>query len=224
MRHWITSLALLCATACASATPPPVQPHLPPPGGAIVIVEPEVKLALLRVQARTEPRPDWSAAARDHIALHARNAVTGRGRAAESLSHTDATPQARQILLLHDAVRVSIRTADIADPAPATLRRDRRWTLGPGASALAVNGATHALIITCDGDFTSTLRAVFVVGAAAAGVLAPTGLQRASASLVDLQSGDIVWKNSIVARPDQDVRTPEGAQALVAALLQGAPL
>jgi hypothetical protein len=226
MRRWFAVLALACATACASASPPEAAPpRLPPPGAAIVVVEPDVKLALLAVNARTIAKPDWSAAARDHIALQARTAVAGRGRAALTLSRADASPQARQILLLHDAMRVSMRTAETGDPAPPTMHRDRAWTLGAGARSLAAeNAATHALIIACDGDFTSALRAVFVVGAAAAGVLAPTGLTRASASLVDLETGDIVWKNSVVARPDQDVRTSEGAQAFVATLLDGAPL
>lgn len=219
-------LALACATACAS-TPHPnaAPPRLPPPNAAIVVIEPDVKLALLAVNARTIARPGWSATARAYIALHARNTVAGRGRQALALARADASPQARQILLLHDALRISMRTAETGDPAPPTMRRDRAWTLGSGARSLATdNAATHALIITCDGDFTSALRAVFVVGAAAAGVLAPTGLTRASASLVDLETGDIVWKNSVVARPDQDVRTSEGAQALVAALLNGAPI
>ncbi|MDZ4776739.1 MAG: hypothetical protein SGJ23_08140 [Alphaproteobacteria bacterium] len=226
MKHWIATLALACVTACASTTPPEaVAPRLPLPGAAIVIVEPDVNLALLAVNARTIAKPDWSATARDHIALHARNTVAARGRQALTLSRADASAQARQILLLHDALRVSMRTAETGDPAPPTMRRERAWTLGAGAKSLAADStATHALIISCDGDFTSALRAVFVVGAAATGVLAPTGLTRASASLVDLESGAIVWKNSIVARPDQDVRTAEGAQAFVAALLNDAPL
>lgn len=223
MRRLIAVLALACATACVTARPSPLSPQLPP-GGTIVVVEPDVKLALLAVNARSIDRPDWSAAAREHLARHARDRIAGGGRNAVTFMRADASPQARQILLLHDAVRVSIRTADTADPSPPTLPRNRAWTLGAGAQALAIGDATHVLLIRCDGDVTSALRGVFVVGAAAAGVQAPTGITRAAASLVDLRSGDIIWKNSIVARSDQDVRTSEGAHALLHALLDGAPL
>jgi len=190
--------------ACASTpSPDAVVRRLPPPGAAIVIVEPDVKLALLAVNARKTAKPDWSATARDHIALHARTKVAGRKRQALALSRSGASAKARQVLLLHDALRASVRTAETGDPAPAAMRHDREWRLGVGARSLAAGGAApQALIITCDGDFTSALRAVFVVGAAAAGVLAPTGLTRASASPLDLDSGDIVLKNSIVASPE----------------------
>lgn len=226
IRQWGATLALTCLAACA-ATPradaPP--PRLPTAGAAIVIVEPRVSLGILRVAGATQPRPEWSEAARGHIAAAARDIVAGKRRAALSPAHATASARARQVLLLHDAVRVSINTAEDTDPELHTMSRKRAWTLGPGARSLDDTGvATHALIISCDGDFTSAARAVFVVGAAAAGVLAPTGLQRASAVLVDLDTGDIVWRNRVVARPDQDVREAGGARALVAMLLQGAPL
>jgi hypothetical protein len=158
------------------------------------------------------------------VAQHVRDAVQSKGRTAVLLARADVSAQGRQILLLHDAVLTSIRISEEGDPPP-TLSRRRTWTLGPGARALgAESGATHALIVTADGDVTSAARAAFVVGAAAVGVLAHTGLQRASASLVDLETGDIVWRNAVVAAPDQDMRDPDGAHRLVTALLNGAPL
>lgn len=226
IRQWAAALALGCLAACVATpggdTPPP---RLPSAGATIVLVEPRVSLGILRVAGETQARPDWSDAARAHITTAAREILAGKQRAASLLARADASARVRQVLLLHDAVRVSINTAEDTDPELHTMSRKRAWTLGPGARVLDNTGvATHALIISCDGDFTSAARAVFVVGAAAAGVLAPTGLQRASAVLVDLDTGDIVWRSRVVARPDQDVREAGGARALVAMLLQGAPL
>lgn len=94
---------------------------------------------------------------------------------------------------------------------------------GPRAPTAGTT-ATHALIITGDGDITGAARAAFVVGAAAMGVLVHTGLQRASASLVDLRTGDIIWRNAVAAAPEQDLRDSNGSHRLVTALLAGAPL
>ncbi|KAF0175934.1 MAG: hypothetical protein IV086_01470 [Hyphomonadaceae bacterium] len=224
MRRWIATLALACVAACAAGgardalSPPPV------PGVAILIIEPDVQLSLLTVNARKIPRADWSAAARMLVAQHVRDAVQSKGRTAVLQARADVSVQGRQILLLHDAVLTSIRISEDDDPPP-TLSRRRTWTLGVGARALGEEtGATHALIVSADGEVTSAARAAFVVGAAAMGVLAHTGLQRASASLVDLETGDIVWRNAVVAAPDQDMRDPDGAHRLVTALLNGAPL
>lgn len=218
---FVTALLL----AALFAAPSSAAARTPTAGATIVLVEPDIRLALLRSTAQTVPRADWSAAARAHVGLHARNALLSGGRTVETLSRADLSPEARQILLLYDAVRASIKIADAGDSPPATLSRRRSWTLGAGARVLgAGTTATLALIITADGDVTSSARAVYVVGAAAMGILASTGLQRASAALVDLETGDIVWRNSIVASPDQDMRDPEGAHRLVTALLKGAPL
>jgi hypothetical protein len=225
MKYRITVLALALATACAADRPEAVKaPPLPAPATTILVIEPDVRLSLLTATGNRTPRPDWSTAARAHIGRHVRDVVQARGRPTTILALADASMRGRQILLLHDAVLTSIKDAEDGDPT-LTLSRRRTWTLGPGARALIPDtSVTHALIVTADGEVTSAARAAFVVGAAAMGVLAHTGLQRASASLVDLESGDIVWRNTIVATPEQDMRDPDGARMLVAALLMGAPL
>ena len=172
-----------------------------------------------------EVRPDWSAAARPLVTRHARDALLSKGR--EVVTRTRATlgEDAQQVLLLHDALAVSMRQSELGDPAPASMQRGRDWTLGAGVRALAdASGATQALLLAAGGEFTGFARAFYVAGALAAGGQAITGLQRASASLVDLASGDIVWRNAIVAAPEADMRIDEGAHLLVTALLQGAPL
>lgn len=223
MRHWLAALALSCVCAPGAAVEPSLRP--PPAGSAIVIVEPDVELAIMIASGATQPRPAWSDAARANIAAAAREALAAKQHPVHPLPRADASDRVRQILLLHDAVRVSMRTADESERDLRTLPRDRAWTLGAGARVLDETGvATHALLIHCDGDFTGGPRVFFVVLGAAMGFLAETGLQRASATLVDLDTGDIVWRNRIVARPDQDVRTAAGARSLVGVLLQGAPL
>jgi hypothetical protein len=191
----------------------------------IVVVEPDITLSRLSAAGQSRPRPDWSARARGHVETHVLGAIRSGGRQAHPVARAALPPDAIQILLLHKAVRATIRQTEDGDDALFTTSGPRVWTLGAGAGALAMEpGATHALIIAGDGDVTGAARAVFVVGAAAMGVLAGTGVQRASASLVDLRTGDIIWRNAIVASPEQDMRDPEGAHMLVTALLKGAPL
>jgi hypothetical protein len=52
----------------------------------------------------------------------------------------------------------------------------------------------------------------------------PLGGQVAYASLVDLRTGNVIWFNTMIAAPNQDMRDPEGAQSLVQTLMRGAPL
>lgn len=172
-----------------------------------------------------EERPDWSAAAQPLVTRHVRNALLSKGRDVVTRTRAELGENARQVLLLHDALRVSMRQSEFGDPPPASMPRTREWTLGPGVRVLAGDtGATQALLVDAGGEFTGFARAFYVAGALAAGGQAQTGLQRASASLVDLGSGDILWRNAIVAAPEADIRIDEGAHLLVTALLSGAPL
>jgi hypothetical protein len=63
-----------------------------------------------------------------------------------------------------------------------------------------------------------------MIGLAALGVGVPLGGQYAYASLVDLRTGNVIWFNTVIAAPGQDMRDPEGAQSLVGVLMRGAPL
>jgi hypothetical protein len=219
----VLACMVIVLTICAPAQAQPATP-VPPTIGAVVLVEPGVRLSRMTFLGATQARDDWSAAATRHLAEQTQAKLSGRGREIIFVARADLGDQGRQILLLHDAVRVSMRLED-RELARATIPRGRDWTLGAGARALGGNSAaTHALLIVADGEFTGLGRAVYLIGSAAAGVPAESGLQRASAMLVALDSGAVVWRNERAAPPDADMRTPGGARRLVDLLLQDAPL
>ncbi|WP_176695859.1 hypothetical protein [Phenylobacterium immobile] len=56
------------------------------------------------------------------------------------------------------------------------------------------------------------------------GVAVPLGVQQVYASLVDLRTGRVVWYNVAVVGPQSDIRTEEGARALVVDLMKKAPI
>lgn len=213
-RRRFTALFLAAFTAAAHAA-----------GPRTLLIEPNIRLSRMRFAGGDEERPDWSAQAGPLVTRHVRNALLSRGREVVTRTRAALGEDGRQVLLLHDALRVSMRQSEWGDPPPASMKRTRDWTLGPGVRALAgESGATQALLVDAGGAFTGFARAIYVAGALAAGGQANTGLQRASASLVDLGGGDILWRNAIVAAPEADMRIDEGAHLLVTALLSGAPL
>lgn len=213
-RRAVTALALAACAGAAFAEAPP-----------LLLIEPDVRLAKMLAGGTEEPRPEWNAAAGALVARHARDTAISRGRTVTEMARADLSEAARQVLLLHEALLVSMRQSEYGDPPPATMPRKRSWTLGPGARALrGETGASQALLLNASGAFTGAVRGALVVIGLAAGVPTPTGLQRASASLIDLDSGDILWRKAIIVEPEADMRRDDGAHRLVTALLTSAPL
>jgi hypothetical protein len=84
-------------------------------------------------------------------------------------------------------------------------------------------GADYALFVYLRDSYTSPGRAALMVAAALFGVGLQGGVQLGFASLVDLQTGQIVWFNRLVS-PVGDLRTPEAAEKAVQELLVNNPL
>jgi hypothetical protein len=95
--------------------------------------------------------------------------------------------------------------------------------LGPDVKAIAQkHGADYALF-SYYRDYQATGgRVAFAVLAAVAGVGVSRGQEFGFASLVDLQSGDIVWFNQVTAGVGE-LREKDGARATVEALFKNLP-
>jgi hypothetical protein len=145
-----------------------------------------------------------------------------------------------QVLRLHAIVAAAAINAQNNDERRAGA--SSRWTIGVGAREIAdTYHVDHALIVEGAGAYASAARNLMArvsdvqgLASAAAGNiysaarLALRGFRREGksyvrASLVELDSGDIVWIREVDA-DDDDPRTPKGAKRLVDALLEHAPL
>jgi len=97
------------------------------------------------------------------------------------------------------------------------------WSLGDKASFLKKKyGTDYALVVYIRDSYATAGRAAMMVAAAALGVGIPGGVQVGFASLVDLETGQVVWFSRL-ARGTGDIRNNESAKESVAALLTDFP-
>lgn len=195
----------------------------PQPSAKVLLMGPDVQLALLTASGIQQPRADWSAQGRDGLATEISKALAAKSHPIERVDAALAMEgRTGQLLRLHEAVGQSITLGYGMLPSK---KGSFDWTLGEGTSVIASDrGAEYALFITARGTYASSGRMVMMLAAAAMGVSVPLGQQLVYASLVDLKTGRVVWFNTALAGPSADIRTPEGASALVASLMKGVPL
>lgn len=218
----LAALTLLSACAVTNTATFSGQYTPPPASSRVVVMTPSVELHLLSAAGIPEPREDWSVAGRDNLATHIATFVQAESHTPSALDpNTAMDGRVGQIIRLHDAVGLSL----MQRAALPTQRERFEWTLGEGVQELgAAHNADYALFVGAYGTYASAGRVAVMIGLAALGVGIPLGGQGAYASLVDLRTGNVIWFNTVLAAPNQDMRDPEGAESLVRSLMQGAPL
>lgn len=222
MRRSTAALAAVLVLAACTTT----QSHTftagferPAPGAAILVIEPDIELAVLTAAGLPEPREDWTQSARANVAEAIAAQLGERGRPVRAYAPAHSGREG-QLIRLHEAVGNSILLFNYGYIALPTKEENFDWTLGPGAREIAAaQGARYALITHARGHYASTGRVVMALLFGG-----PVGGQQIFASLVDLHSGDIIWFNVATTGPNADMRQEEGAEALVRALLNDAPL
>ncbi|MBL8530612.1 MAG: hypothetical protein JNK94_02655 [Hyphomonadaceae bacterium] len=228
MRTWALLAAVMLLCACGTTqTRTFTGEYTPPPANSrILVMTPDIQLAVLTAAGMQEPREDWSNAGRDNLAAAIATRIQSEGHSVTPLDPATAMEgRTGQIIRLHDAVGTSIVAINYMHANVPTRRENFTWTLGEGARELAVaHDAQYALFITGRGSYASAGRVAAMVGLAVLGVGIPLGGQQAFASLVDLESGNVIWFNVVTAAPDEDMREAEGAAGLAERLLSDAPL
>lgn len=221
----IFSLGLLVFLAACAVTAPQTfsgQFDHPPPSSRVLVMTPSVDLNILSAAGIPEPREDWSVSGRDNLAANLATFVQGKNHTPSALDPATAMEgRVGQIIRLHEAVGGALMQRGMLP----TQRNRFEWTLGEGVRELgAAHNADYALFVGAYGTYASAGRVAAMVAFSLLGVGIPLGTQVAYASLVDLRTGNVIWFNTIVAAPNQDMRDPEGARSLVENLLRSAPL
>ena len=130
-----------------------------------------------------------------------------------------------KLLKLHGVVGASI----LSHQYPGVLQLPTKagnfeWTLGQGTKQLQEEfGAHYGLFVFVRDSYASGGRVALMFGMAALGVGIPLGQQFGFASLVDLQTGKIVWFNKLFSEIG-DLRELELAKYSVRNLLADFPL
>lgn len=219
-------LAALLAAASVQAQDAPSR-HLAPgfthraAESRIVLLPADMELFSISAGGVSEPRADWTAAAQKHFA----QALAGQqGRLGANMT-TLTTAQAdefHEIVALHRAVAdaISLHHDDLRLP---TKGRRLDWSLGPAVWPLKERtGADYALFTWVRDSYVSTERKAVMLGMALLGAVSLGGEQVGYASLVDLNTGRVVWFNEM-NRFWGDLRDPAAAAETVEALFEGFP-
>ncbi len=222
------ALTMLILSACTTANTRVNKLDLvrPVAGTRVLVVRPSVRLTMLTVAGNREAKGDWSREGADNIAAALSRAISDRDLSPRLFDpNRVVSAQAIQVLKLNQAVGSSILDQEYGLTRLATKQGRFDWSLGEGAQVLgATYDADLALFITCRGTYSSDARKLAMVAMAAMGQALPPGHQTVFASLVDLHTGKVVWFTTALAGFDADIRHPEGADRLAAALIKVAPL
>lgn len=190
----------------------------------VVVMPVDVELFSLSAGGVPEPKADWTASAQGHMKT-ALSALTGRlGLLSEQLDERAADEFAEPIAL-HAAVARSIALHHSLGGGWALPTKEGRldWSFGDAMKSLqARTGAQYGLFVWVRDSYASAERKLAMVGLALLGVGLTGGAQVGYASLVDLDSGRVLWFNRL-ARGSGDLREAESATESIQALMAGFP-
>ena len=211
LRRCLNGLALLvlaAGVAGCTQTKSFVHDRVPPrPGDGVevLLLEPDIELSEISVGGIAFPKADWTERGRANVNAALVQIMERRdARLVYYEGPADAPPEHpyNQILKLHEAVGSAILSHKYSQNALLSLptKKDKfDWTLGPDVQQLAeVYAADYALFVYFRDSFSSGGRkAMMVVMGALFGAVSAGGQQIGYASLVDLESGDILWFNYV---------------------------
>lgn len=189
----------------------------------LVIVPVDLELFSISGGGVQEPRADWTEAAGKHFrqALHARKDQLGANL--QELDDKDLDDLA-EINALHGAVAQSVFFHHMLGAVKLPTKNDTLdWSMGDAVKPLKdKTGADYALFIWVRDSYASAERKMAMVAMAILRVGVAGGVQVGYASLVDLNTGRVVWFNTL-RRASGDLRDAPSARETVGTLLTGFP-
>jgi len=225
----LVAAVLIACGGCVTTSQRGDRCATPPPSTNVLLIEPDIILFELTAGGLEEPRADWTEAAKANVGKKLAEILQRTGD--KLIPHQppvnvpERTHTQEQILKLHEVVGQTVlihKYIPIYDLP--TKQGCFDWGLGECVKSLKEDtGADYALFVYLRDSYTSPGRAALIVAAAILGVGIQGGVQLGFASLVDLQTGQIVWFNRLMSGVG-DLRTPEAAEKAIQELLANNPL
>jgi hypothetical protein len=223
-------LGLLTVAACQSPQHVESAKQLKRDAGQsrILLMPTDIELQELTAGGVLEPKADWTEAAKGYLSQALQEQEQTRNLRFVAYDEASASQERRdelhQLYKLYAAVGAGIFNHQFAGPLQLpTKAKGFDWSLGPAMKALGQQyGADYALLTFVRDSYSSAGRQALIVLAALARVSVQGGQQVAFTSLVDLQTGDIVWFNRVI-KTTGDLRNPEGARSAAVELFTGFP-
>ena len=227
LRITLVAAALLAAAAAPAQEVDPrhLAPgfHARPAGSRLVVMPADMELFSISAGGVEEPKADWTEAAQANFkaALAARREQLGAN--AIDLAEADLD-EFGEISALHRAVAEAVFVHHTGLGMRLPTKNDQLdWTLGDAVRPLKDRtGADYALFTWIRDTYDSRERKATRVALALLGAISVGGSQTGYASLVDLNSGRIVWFNDL-RRLSGDLRDRTAALETVETLLKGFP-
>ena len=220
------ALVAACSTTATQTHVSELRRDAPDP--KILLMPLDVELMEMDMGGVLEPKTEWSAAARRFITEGVRSEKARLGfRLEEFPEEYPGPPEVHdlvdQLVKVHAAVGRAIRQNRKPMQELRSLGEKPQWGLGEEVRVLRERtGADYALFVHVRDSYASDGRKLVMVAGAALRTAILGGVQSGFASLVDLQTGDIVWFNQL-GRVTGDLRAPEPAEETVKILLKDFP-
>jgi hypothetical protein len=227
--HRITAAALaLTALVCAGQALAQSRNLAPgfetlPKGAKVAIMPTDIELFVISAGGVLEPKADWTESASKHFRDALMRKQQGLGLSAVELAQKDAD-EADEINSLHGAIARSIALHHFGSLRLPTKDGKLDWSMGESVQPIKqATGADYALFSFVRDSYASAERKAMMVGLALLGIGIGLGMQTGYASLVDLNSGRVVWFNQLL-RGSGDLRDVENAAETIEALLREFPV
>ncbi len=216
----LAMLAALPGVASAQAFAPGF--HALPEGAKVALMPIDIELYSISAGGIPEPKADWTEAARRNF----RQALIKK-KGTYGITVVEVPDTALDELTELNAVETAVARAIVVHylgPSHLPTKGGKLdWSLGEAARiAKKATGADYALYTWIRDSYASAERQAAIVAMAILGVGIPGGQQAAYASLIDLNSGQVLWFNRI-QRGTGDLREPDKAQETLDALLDKFP-
>jgi hypothetical protein len=187
----------------------------------LLVIPADMELFSISAGGVVEPRADWTDAAQKNFTVALAGERKRLGANVTTMSEADADEFA-EITTLHRAVADAI-SLHHRDLKLATKEDRLDWSLGEAVQPLKDRtGADYALFTWIRDSYASGERKAAMLALAMIGALSLGGEQVGYASLVDLNTGRVVWFNEL-NRMSGDLRDERAATETVETLLKGFP-
>ena len=196
-----------------------------PKGARIAVMPTDIELFSISGGGVLEPRADWTDAASRHFKAALLDKKRALGLTATELSERDAD-ELSEVNTLHAAIARSIALHHFGIGAFNLPTKEGKldWSLGDPVRAIRERtGADYALFSWVRDSYASSERVATMVVLALFGIGVAGGTQIGYASLVDLNTGQVLWFNRLV-RGTGDLREPAKAAETLNALLDQFPV
>jgi hypothetical protein len=194
-----------------------------PKGAKVAIMPTDIELFSISGGGVLEPKADWTEAASKYFRDALMQKKQALGLMAVELAERDAD-DAAEVNSLHGAIARSIGLHHFGALKLPTKDGRLDWSMGESVQPIKkATGADYALFSWVRDSYASAERKAAMIGLALLGVGIGGGMQVGYASLVDLNSGRVVWFNQLV-RASGDLREPEKAAETLNALLTQFPV